>query len=444
MLAKKESQENLFDSSNEDKKETMEDIILEASINIENLLPDENEEDITFHSRNYSRMTVKQMLRKLTEMIYIMPPVQREFVWKKEQIKALYNSIKSNYSLGVIIVAECEDGKQYILDGLQRTTAIAKLTQDPIYTIGKKKGTLTKSQEAEYKEICTQISRYELGVETIQDVKTKELANYFMLLNSGVMLNRTTKERANLKDNLLVIIRELSKHPFFLQDEDKGSYGITKNASFYAQAHSTTIAYCAALSVAGMEISELNAKTLVTALNENEEKVLANIEKAHDIIDRLPEAYRFISEPICKKSINATFLGTLCYAIASNPDVENSTITRIINYIWETPTLALRAYSDTTSHGAGHSAQCKERYNLISKLIKNPPKLKINEIGFKAFEKKNADTTLTTIAGDYALPYSQADNDTLQDIFVAQINGDVDAYDSIIRENGVPNTKKGK
>lgn len=54
-----------------------------------------------------------------------LPALQRSFVWKVNQIEALWDSILRGYPVGAFLISKTEDEKFFLLDGQQRTTSLA-------------------------------------------------------------------------------------------------------------------------------------------------------------------------------------------------------------------------------------------------------------------------------------------------------------------------------
>lgn len=62
-----------------------------------------------------------------------LPSLQRGFVWKPNQIEALWDSIFRGYPIGAILISEDEDENRFLLDGQQRCTSIALGHFNPYY-----------------------------------------------------------------------------------------------------------------------------------------------------------------------------------------------------------------------------------------------------------------------------------------------------------------------
>ena len=54
-----------------------------------------------------------------------LPSLQRGFVWKPQQIEALWDSIFSGYPIGAIMMSVDKDENRFLLDGQQRCTTVA-------------------------------------------------------------------------------------------------------------------------------------------------------------------------------------------------------------------------------------------------------------------------------------------------------------------------------
>jgi uncharacterized protein with ParB-like and HNH nuclease domain len=54
-----------------------------------------------------------------------LPPLQRGFVWKVNQIETLWDSLLRGFPIGSFLLSQTEDGKLFLLDGQQRATSIA-------------------------------------------------------------------------------------------------------------------------------------------------------------------------------------------------------------------------------------------------------------------------------------------------------------------------------
>ena len=49
---------------------------------------------------SYSKKTIKYLIDKITDKEFVLPNIQREFVWKPEQIEKLFDSLMRGYPIG--------------------------------------------------------------------------------------------------------------------------------------------------------------------------------------------------------------------------------------------------------------------------------------------------------------------------------------------------------
>ena len=79
--------------------------------------------------RNSLPTTIKKLMRELKDGNIELPSIQRNFVWKPDQIENLWDSILRGFTIGAFTVTGRE-GQWEILDGQQRLTAIALAFDD--------------------------------------------------------------------------------------------------------------------------------------------------------------------------------------------------------------------------------------------------------------------------------------------------------------------------
>lgn len=60
---------------------------------------------------NYNAITIKEAMNKIATNNYVLPAIQRKFVWRPEQIEMLFDSILRNYPINSFMFWEIEDSK---------------------------------------------------------------------------------------------------------------------------------------------------------------------------------------------------------------------------------------------------------------------------------------------------------------------------------------------
>ena len=84
----------------------------------------------TFLIRSENR-TVHDVLRRIEQDMYIMDPdFQRDFIWPEDKQSKLIESVLMRVPLPVFYMAENEDGKMVVVDGLQRLSTFRNFVND--------------------------------------------------------------------------------------------------------------------------------------------------------------------------------------------------------------------------------------------------------------------------------------------------------------------------
>lgn len=121
----------------------------------------------------------------------IRPPYQREFVYKKEQRRAVIESIQKNFPLNVMYWVESGDGTYELLDGQQRTLSICQYINGD-FAVGKSR--YFKNLLSEEKNL---ILDYKLMVYICREGTDREKLDWFEIVNiAGVEL--TAQENRNI------------------------------------------------------------------------------------------------------------------------------------------------------------------------------------------------------------------------------------------------------
>lgn len=77
--------------------------------------------------KNYTLKEISQWQKEVSreETKISLPSLQRGFVWKTNQIEALWDSIFRGYPIGAIMMSVDKENNRFLLDGQQRSTSIA-------------------------------------------------------------------------------------------------------------------------------------------------------------------------------------------------------------------------------------------------------------------------------------------------------------------------------
>lgn len=146
-----------------------------------------------------------------------------EGVWNNKQKSLLIDSLLRGYLINPTYTV-LEDGKQYVIDGVQRLHSIFTFVSDnyrlskdlePViidnesYEIAGKK--FSKLDE----KVKDELLSAQLQVCEISEYTDKDVREMFRRLNSGKPLNTSQKLTPDMSDELTNAVSELVSHPFF-------------------------------------------------------------------------------------------------------------------------------------------------------------------------------------------------------------------------------------
>lgn len=147
---------------------------------------------------------------------------RREGVWNSSQKSLLIDSLLRGYLINPTYTV-IEDGKQYVIDGVQRLYSIASFIADG-YRLSKNLDPIVIDNES-YEIAGRKFSRLDekvqdelmaaqLQVCEITDYTDKDVREMFRRLNSGKPLNASQKMTPDMSDELSDAISGLVSHPF--------------------------------------------------------------------------------------------------------------------------------------------------------------------------------------------------------------------------------------
>lgn len=173
-------------------------------------------------SPNKPVQTITNKIKR--EQILFTHKLQRpEGVWNNNQKSLLIDSLLRGYLINPTYTV-LENGKQYVIDGVQRLYSVYTFINDgyklsknlePIiiddetYEIAGKK--YSKLDEKVRDELCSA----QLQVCEISDYTDKDVREMFRRLNSGKPLNTAQKMTPDMSDELSDVVLNIVSHPFF-------------------------------------------------------------------------------------------------------------------------------------------------------------------------------------------------------------------------------------
>jgi hypothetical protein len=169
--------------------------------------------------RNESR-TVHDVLRRIDQGLFIMDPdFQRDFIWPQDKQSKLIESVLMRIPLPVFYLAEDDDGRMVVVDGLQRLSTFQRFVNNKLRLH------LRKQTELHRKRFQDLSPKLQNRVEDcnlilyIIDAKVPERArlDIFERVNSGVPLTRQQMRNSLYMGEATRFLKKEAAKPLFLE-----------------------------------------------------------------------------------------------------------------------------------------------------------------------------------------------------------------------------------
>ncbi|MCY4646391.1 MAG: DUF262 domain-containing protein [Gammaproteobacteria bacterium] len=163
--------------------------------------------------------TIYEVVRRINKGFYVMnPDFQRDLVWEEAQQSKLIESVIMRIPLPVFYLAEDEQGRMVVVDGLQRLSTFRKFLKDELVL------RLSHQQELEGKRFSNLSPKLQNRVEDcnlifyIIDSKVAESArlDIFERVNSGVPLTRQQMRNSLYMGRATRFLRKEAETEIFL------------------------------------------------------------------------------------------------------------------------------------------------------------------------------------------------------------------------------------
>lgn len=169
----------------------------------------------------YEQRTVYEIMRRINNNVYILDPdFQRDFVWDEVKQSKLIESVLMRIPLPVFYLAEREDGKIVVVDGLQRLMTFRRYLGDELSL------RLADTSPSIHGKLFSQLpSRYQQRIEDTQlivymiDPKVPERVrlDIFERVNSGVPLSRQQMRNSIYMGEATRLLKRDAVSPEFLE-----------------------------------------------------------------------------------------------------------------------------------------------------------------------------------------------------------------------------------
>lgn len=169
--------------------------------------------------RNENR-TVHDVLRRIEQGSFIMnPDFQRDFIWPKDKQSKLIESVLMRIPLPVFYLAEDEQGRMVVVDGLQRLSTFRRFVNDELSLQLPEQSELNKKRFGELSpKLQNRVEDCNLILYVI-DAKVPERArlDIFERVNSGVPLTRQQMRNSLYMGQATKFLKEEAATKLFLQ-----------------------------------------------------------------------------------------------------------------------------------------------------------------------------------------------------------------------------------
>lgn len=153
---------------------------------------------------------------------------QRKLVWTLEEKRELIQSIRSNYPIPSVLVAETPESRYEIIDGLQRLFSIFSFLENAYSTIDEKyfdvnefPAAKLRSEEIGFPDVgaAKKISRaevvsiigYNFPISIMRDAEEDEINEVFRRINTyGRRLSEQDRRQSGVQDNFANMVRKIS------------------------------------------------------------------------------------------------------------------------------------------------------------------------------------------------------------------------------------------
>ena len=125
-----------------------EHIISKAEKNAADLQIKEMQKQIDYDTRDF---TIELLISKFEKKEFFIPPYQREFVWKSKNKTLFLESVFLGLPIPFMFFADCDNGKQEVIDGAQRMQTLVEFYNNELQLSGLKK--LTKLNGFHFRDL---------------------------------------------------------------------------------------------------------------------------------------------------------------------------------------------------------------------------------------------------------------------------------------------------
>lgn len=177
----------------------------------------EMQKQIDYDTRDF---TIELLITKFEKKDFFIPPYQREFVWQPKNKTLFLESVFLGLPIPFMFFADCDNGKQEVIDGAQRMRTLVEFYNNKLQLSGLKK--LTKLNGFYFKDLSDTQQRKFLNkalriIILEEDTPTAARQDLFYRINTtGIRANDSEVRRGSYPGPFTDFIEKCSKDETFI------------------------------------------------------------------------------------------------------------------------------------------------------------------------------------------------------------------------------------
>lgn len=177
----------------------------------------EMQKQIDYDTRDF---TIELLITKFEKKDFFIPPYQRDFVWQPKNKTLFLESIFLGLPIPFMFFADCDNGKQEVIDGAQRMQTLVEFYNNKLQLSGLKK--LTKLNGFYFKDLSDTQQRKFLNkalriIILEEDTPTAARQDLFYRINTtGIRANDSEVRRGSYPGPFTDFIEKCSKDETFI------------------------------------------------------------------------------------------------------------------------------------------------------------------------------------------------------------------------------------
>ena len=194
-----------------------EHIISKAEKNAADLQIKEMQKQIDYDTRDF---TIELLISKFEKKEFFIPPYQRDFVWKSKNKTLFLESVFLGLPIPFMFFADCDNGKQEVIDGAQRMQTLVEFYNNELQLSGLKK--LTKLNGFHFRDLSDTQQRKFLNkalriIILEEDTPIVARQDLFYRINTtGIRANYSEVRRGSYPGSFTTFIEKCSKDETFI------------------------------------------------------------------------------------------------------------------------------------------------------------------------------------------------------------------------------------